>query len=367
MTIQDTNGIVPYGMFHDANQLIASNQITHDAVNDRTATVFQIPKDGTLNSISFYTRDVTTGEVVDVRLETVDLTTGEPTGTLKETGSNGSVTIADSDDQTKKTSAVFNSGSGVAVLMGKLVAVVVASPASSGGDWDRATANQWWEGGFPYRTVNLTGSWVFGGAPPVVILNYDTGVEYGVGITAFKSISSSVSINSGATVAEAGVKFQFPHAARIAGFMFNGSILGPMRAHLYNASGKPQDTGATRLATLATGVIDNNVTKDSTLQWFQYLFSSSVEIAANTTFYMSLEATTAVNNSLQTATVEETADMPTIIGGATWILVADDGAGDWDETDTRHPWIIPLIDGLDDGAGGGGGGTLPVGRKGLAG
>ena len=61
---------------------------TSEAANEQAAGVFQAPFTGTIDKVIFATGTVATGGTVDVRLETVSIANGDPTGTLLGTNSN---------------------------------------------------------------------------------------------------------------------------------------------------------------------------------------------------------------------------------------------------------------------------------------
>ena len=69
-----------------------------DANDEKVAFVVLLQKAGDISTVHFRTGTVTTGDDVLVRLETVDQTTGNPTGTLWGTTTSATVTVADGDD-----------------------------------------------------------------------------------------------------------------------------------------------------------------------------------------------------------------------------------------------------------------------------
>src|SRR5688572_2287311 len=72
--------------------------LTLDASGEKIGWVLQAAATGAIDAIWFRTGTVTTGDTVDVRIETVDPSTGLPTGTLWSANTNVSVVIANGDD-----------------------------------------------------------------------------------------------------------------------------------------------------------------------------------------------------------------------------------------------------------------------------
>lgn len=122
-----------------------------DAASEKAASIVRAGKTGTIDKVGFKTRTVTTGDTVDVRLETVDLATGNPSGTLLGTNSNGSQVIGDADDNTWFTTALTT---GVAVTKGDLFAVVIVN-GSVPGNMNIAAFN-WNRSLFPYALLFTT-------------------------------------------------------------------------------------------------------------------------------------------------------------------------------------------------------------------
>ena len=369
MTIAATEGIIPYGFTHDASGRIITSNIIMDSAEEASAVVFQIPLTGTLLSVSIMTGAVTaapTSELVDIKLEGVNTSTGEPSGTPYTTDSNATLAITNADDNVKFTSAEFGGGGGVSVTRGDLASVMVVNPSSNPGNWRFKGLSNYWVGLFPYGINRVTGTWTKTNIPGTFSLNYSGGVTIPIVGSTLIDDTTATTIKSDIPIAEAGLLFQFPHAVRIAGLMVSGDIDGPLDAHLYNSSANPQETGANRLATL-TGVINGNVLRLNTQAWQSYMFPSSVLQPASTPYRLTLEAKTAVNSTINVAQVQDAADLGVFVGGTKFKLTEDNGTGGWDDNPSAHPWLIPLIDGFDDGAGGASGGVMPIGMRGLIG
>lgn len=107
---------------------------TMDDGGERGALIFQAPKAGDISKIYIAVHNVVTapGASVDVRLETVS-SSGEPTGTLADTNSNGSITISSGDAGELKTATLTSAAT---VTKGQWLAAVVQPPDSPNeGNW----------------------------------------------------------------------------------------------------------------------------------------------------------------------------------------------------------------------------------------
>ena len=193
--------------------------VTVDAADEYGAQVIQIPKTGTLKKIGFRTGTVTTADTINVRIETVDDTTGYPTNTLYATGATGSQT---SPASSTMYWVEINSTTGISVTKGDIVAVkylldfvdgnMTLSMGASGLGTSTSNTNQ-----FPY-IVTYTGSTTKVQAGAVVLaLEYtDEIVPFASGICIQSATTSS--FNNTSDPDHRGLKFTVPIGIRVVGF-----------------------------------------------------------------------------------------------------------------------------------------------------
>src|SRR3990172_8330277 len=141
-----------------------------DAADEKAAFIFRAPKAGDITEVVFLTGTVTTGAIVDVRIETVSLTNGDPTGTLWGTTTNGAVVIANTDDNVFKTATLTLAAT---VAKGDLLSVVIVNPTVSPGNLNVVTSLDH-SAGFPYRDL-FTTVWTKGIRPLIVGIEYSDG------------------------------------------------------------------------------------------------------------------------------------------------------------------------------------------------
>jgi hypothetical protein len=100
----------------------------------------------------------------------------------------------------------------------------------------------------------------------------------------------------------------------------------------------------------------------STPRYGEWMFSTEIELAAGSTYYLALKATTASANNIGFNYIDVAAagHMTTKGGGTDSYLCTRTDAAAWPgtETTTRRPHFGLTISMLDDGAGGGGGTTI---------
>jgi hypothetical protein len=313
------------------------------------------PKAGNVHKLDFRTNTVTTGATIEVRLETVDATTGLPTGTLFGTNTNNaSVVIAGADDSTWFAVALT---ADAAVTLGDVVAIVFKNPSSSFGNMEVGayTADSQSSSGYVVSQAAAKVTAV----NPLAALEYDDGTySYIPGVWPVETFTT-VSFNNTSTPDEIGLRFSIPFPARIAGawFWMDGDS-GPFSVHLYGSD------GATNLFT-AVAIDNDQISQASTTGGIMFVKFSPQTLTASTNYRLVLEPTSATNISLFTFDVDTTvgaALLDAYPGGDEFhYTTAKNPAaeGDWTQTLTRRPFIGLLFDQVSNTTGGGGG-SIPA-------
>lgn len=307
-----------------------------DAADEKIAFIFKIGKTGTISKVGFKTGSVTTGATFDVRLETVDLTTGDPTGTLLATNSNGSLVVADADDFLWLTASLTTA---VAVTRGDLVAVVIVNPSGSPGNM-QIMAVAYGQNRFPYSDL-FTTSWTKQGdnRNPNCALEYDDGTyALHTGVYPIK-LTPTDTYNSASSPDERGLIFQFPFPVQIAGVFMIMDLDGDADIVLYDSD------GSTVLETIS---LDKDVRELTTIGGWNFPFDNTNELSANTNYRVALKPTTTTNIGLATLETDTAAIMDSFEGGQNFHYTSRTDAGAWTETTTKRPVIGLLLDGFDD-------------------
>ncbi|MFQ5804771.1 MAG: hypothetical protein ACE5JQ_17920, partial [Candidatus Methylomirabilales bacterium] len=310
-----------------------------DASTEKAAGVFRAPKTGTISKVGFLTGTVTTGATVDVRLETVDLANGDPSGTLLGTNSNGSQVIADTDDNTWFTTTLTT---GVAVTKGDLLAVVIANAGS--GNMNIRNVRYDFTGGY---SDLFTAAWVKDNDSPGFGLEYSDGsYAYSPHVWPVSGLTSNLNFNSSSTPDERGLIFQLPFPFRVTGCWLTVDLDNAADVVLYDSD------GSTALETLS---LDPDVRMDTAQRIFLLTFAGTQSLSANTNYRLVLKPTTTSNIRVSFFSVDAAAVMDALEGGQNFQYTERTDAGAWTETATDRPFVGLICDGFDDGVGGGGG------------
>lgn len=364
MTIQTLPNPILLPAVSGANTITTSlavsmvTAMTFDASTDKMALVTMIQKSGTLTEVHFRTGVVSTaGATFQIQIEGVDAS-GNPDGTAKYTNANGTVVVATSDDNTWKTVSI-NGGTGVSVVKGDIVAIVLSVSSGtpntviiSGAPPGNAAGFHY--GQLPYIVQDTAGSWTK--VTPstytwCLVLNYNGTYEQILGASA----ANAVAITAIGNDAERGMRFTSPFPMRCIGIrarLPNLAAGADFRARLY--SGTTTVLGES----LSSSVdMDGDWNRDATGDnFYDIFFPESISLAANTTYYATIWQKTANSVSLVESTVSVAGYMNTLGCGSNWYLCnrAAGGTGAWTETDTIRPDMYLWVDGFDDAAGSGG-------------
>ena len=161
--------------------------------------------------------------------------------------------------------------------------------------------------------------------------------------------------NNTDTDKEHGNKITFPMTCRIWGVLIRADFNdADFAVHLYNSLGTPQDTGGNRLAT--SGTLDG-FWYSSARAAYVVPFTSRVTVDAGSVYRLTVEPKTGTDVNIQGIT-EGISGLLTVNFADNVIHTEDDGASGWTDTSSEALFVVPMIDGLDDGAGGGGGGGI---------
>lgn len=319
-----------------------------DASGEKASLVFQAPFTGNLRKIHFRTATVTTGGTVDVRLETVSTTDGNPTGTLAGTTTNGSVVIASSDDNVVKTATLT---ADAAVTLGTLYAIVIV--AGSPGNMNIAMQDIDASGVYVPYSVLFTASWVKQVRRMIAAVEDDAGVFHQIpGVMFFETATQRI-FNNTSSPDVWGMRLQFPFPVRVRGCWIDAELDGNATIKLYDSDG----------VTVLTSV-DLDADQRVSTAWglYRLIFPATVSLSANTNYYLGLEPSSGTNCALYTFSVPSSAAMQAWDGGnLVHVASAKDpsGTGSWTHYNNGtdgylKAWMGVELSAFDDGVGGGG-------------
>jgi len=343
MTIQSAIGFI---MFSGSTQTSPATigWLTIDAAGEKVGFLLQAPKTGNIRKVGWMTQTVTTGDTVDVRIETI--ASSVPSGTLWATNTNGSQVVANTDDNVMFLTTLTADAS---VTQGDFIAVVIANGAG-GGNLNIRTSGNWTDfaAGWP-KSMLYTTSWsTSNSGPPAVYFEYSDGSVVGTGMsTPVVTVSGNNTINSSSTPDEVGNLFSIPFPAKVVGVRVT---VDPddeaFDVVLYDSD------GTTILSSLsADGDVVQGLTTTNAVVAYLY-FTASSNISANTNYRIVYKPTTTTNHTWFNFTSTAAALDAYPMGNECYQTSRTDG-GAWSDDTTKRVMIYPLFSGFDDGVGGG--------------
>ena len=347
MTLQDLEGTILYPQPIAANNILFTDgsKLDLDAADDRGACVFQVPKDGNIDAIGFRTEIVTTapGADMDVRLETVDPATGEPTGTLADTNTNGAQTVTDVNNTWYLTALTAS----YAATMGEYLAVVIVNPSNPDhGDVQITTMPLDQNARIPYVIHETGGTWTKHFHCPMFAIRYDDASYPHIHrVWPYENDAQDIYGSDDAPTYR-GNRFQLPFPAKVTGVWYQIDTDGAFEIILYDSD------GSTPLGTFAVSNLIRNLTT-AALNYFT--FSSTITLAKDVDYRIIARPTTTTDIRMDRMIMNAAAQVGAISGGTKWIKTTATTPGSWTDVDTERFMIGLQISALPDDAGGGGG------------
>lgn len=349
-----------------AGTSLGSAQIfTFNGAGDQLAFLFQSQSATPPDQAAFYVSSITTGGSLECTLQTVDTSTGAPSGTLVSGSATATVAVA------APTGAKTATGmAGTATLTpGAVYAIVIAAPSGFGGNfaatYGSGNGNGW---GYPYMwTKDSAGAWtkntVTGSGGYFIGLADSSGAALRYpGFLGAATSYALVSFSDATNPDERGNRFALPYDCAIGGaaVYLTNSIADAASHALSLYSGH---TGAP--VQLATSVFDGDITLGTSL-YREYRFAAPVALTAGTAYALALKATGATAVNVQRFGYPSAAQAAALMGSTAFYSTSrDGGAGNpsgggnaFVDDATAVYGVWPLISQISDGAGGAGGGLL---------
>lgn len=337
MTIIDTGAIpfpIPFAWGNHNPQVL-------DSATDKYAFIFQAPKTGNIHKLHIGISAFVSAMTLDLRLETVDPSTGHPTGTLWGTNTNNTVAVSAIGGQSVTLTA------DAAVTKGDIIALVVAATTSGSVSVMLATGIS--VQGFPYASSKpLTSYTKTSSARGYGVVEYDDGsVLESNGLLPFVS-AAYTSFTSASNPKTRGLRFKVPFPCKISGFYVQGTVTGgsAVTFRLYDSDG---------VTVLKTVTYDTDMNRNSAgagITFFE--FSSNVTLLANTYYRISISPDSN-GYSLYENGVITAAHLDGFgfgqNGHLTTCNTTPSSESDWTQTLTTVPTIGIIIRGLDNGLG----------------
>jgi len=352
MALQSIKGGFPFPAWPTGvNQGPSLSAITLDASGEKAAAIWRATAAKAIRKVHLRLGAVTTGDTVDVRVETVDTaSTGDPTGTLwASAGSaNASLVVGSGDDNTWKSVTLTNDTNALAI--GDVFALVVVNGAvgnmtlSAYGDQSMV---------FPYSDLFAAAAWTKDDNPYVIVPEYSDGsFEPILGYTGVGAPINTNTFDSDDTTNRRGNIFQIAFPARASGAWAWIDHDAAFSMKVYDAAGT---------SVLATTPVANAFQRGITTPGIVYMpFAAPVELAAGTNYRIAIVPDIASNIVTYDFDVPVAGMLDMFPGGqACHRSVYTSSA--WVETTTSRSYLGVFLDQFDDGtAVGGSGGNANI-------
>lgn len=324
---------------------IAINFTALDADGEKLAFVMQAPKTGNIRKVCMRTGSVTTGGELESRLETVNLNTGNPSGTLFCANSSTNTYVADTTDNTWVTSSAFPSD--CPVTKGDFIAVVwQRNPGSTfnGG----TSRNSDYSNDFSYSLSSASASgYVKAANSGPVQVEYDDGT-YGFSPSIIPMDSfGAYSISSNTSPSQLGIRISVPFRTSVSGvWVHTGGVstsaVSSADLLIYDRDGVSLlcSTLTISMAYAASTVLDN--------MWF--VLPESVIFEANVYYRVVLKGKNTNSFTLVDYSTKSDAVMASVPFGQNIHLSSGTtitGESSWSNNTLRRPLMGIVIDGID--------------------
>jgi hypothetical protein len=315
--------------FRSANPLGTIGNTAMTSAGNKQAFIFRAPVTGTITEVHVRSgTPVGSSGNADVRIETVDLTTGDPTGTLAGTNANGTITI----NATNTWFTATLTGS-LAVTQGDLLAFVIVN---STGSYSIRTSTIFQPGGTPYAD-SFAAAWTKSATvAPSISLNYGGTYAYLQGVVVGMN---SLAISTSTTPDEIGNLWVPLVSQRVYGIEAVHDLDGDCDFILYDSNS----------GVLASVSADKDVRLAASAGTFLLPFSSSIQVAVGQSYRLVAKPSTTTSGTAFYTEVDTAAARAACPGGAEFTYTTRTDAGAWSQTTTRQAMILPMIDGIDNG------------------
>jgi hypothetical protein len=272
---------------------------TLNALNEKLAAVTQVPRSGDISKVAFKLGTVVAAQNLTIRLETVDMATGFPTGTLWAANTQlDPVVIAAADDNHWKT-ATLTAAAGV--LLGEYIGIVVTHKDNDTDSLDVLTFTDH-PGNFPYSLHDAGAGYVKNQNAPMFALEYSSGDAYSwiPGVLPYANHAGSfitTAFASNSNPDEIGLRFQVPMACKVIGAWVWGILANNYEIKLYDDAG-------TLLASLA--VAGAGLGGTTAADPYLLLLNAETELTINTWYRLTVLPTTTSNVTVYEWTVPTT-------------------------------------------------------------
>jgi len=333
-----------------------------NAADEGAGNICQAPVDGVIAAIWVAWRLVNTGSTMEGRLESVDLTTGLPSGALVAAGADGTLVVNNADDN---VCARIPLTTPPTVVAGDYLAPLVKQPTVGFGSLNIAQGTSpAAQTRMPYGVADTGAGYTpfATNAPNLMALEYDTGVIYGIeGVHPPASAITSTALSTSTTPDVIGMRAVFGDTVLVNGGWIWMDLEGDANLRLVTDAYN-QGAGTGILASVALSAPVRNATTPGLWR----VSFPDVTLTAGTPYRWVIEPTTTTSLTAYDFTTDSLALMNAWGGddGAQLCFTSakdPTGSGSWTDFNTgtfRHFYGGLRVRGVTAGSGGGGGGAF---------
>lgn len=308
------------------------------------AYVFSAKEAMTISHVGFRAGTSTGSPTMEVRIETVDATTGLPSGTLWAANTNGTTGTVSSN--TNVLQALTASAS---ITKGQIFCVKVSLASGTSQiiqHGNGVTSLPPFNSSLPYQITNT-------GSPTRALLSGTPLIALGSNSTTFYQVPPACPLSAMAgntfnntNSAKRGLRFTPPMNCRAIGIRwYNSNAAGDYNIVLFNDSG-------TELSSSSTAFDGDHNAASASGSMVAY-FDNAVTLSAGTTYRAVVEPSTTTNVNVTTITIPST-DYRSASPAGTTAHYTTFASSAWDDTNTAVlPLMDIIIDQVDDGTGSG--------------
>lgn len=312
-----------------------------DADTEKVAAIFTASVDKNIRKLHVRLGTTTTGATVTGSVETVDTAAnGDPTGTLWAANTNGTVVVANGDDNVWKEITLTADAD---LSIGDVFALVLAN--GTGGNMNLRTYGDNGSG-FPFGD-HYTTAWAKLASAPLIVPEYSDGsFAPCLGRFAAGDPVTATTFATDTATTRRGNLFQVPFPCHTSGAWVWVDADGPFTIKLYDSA------GTSALATTAT-INQFQRQQDNPLLQFYPFTNGGVTLSANINYRIVAEPTTTTDIIVYHFDAPSTGYLNQFSGGANCFLTTYNGSAWSDAATTSRMWIGVFLDGFSDGVGGG--------------
>lgn len=301
----------------------------------KAAAVGKAPKTGNITAVALRVNTVTTSQQMQAGIQTVDATTGHPTGTAYGGMAVGTFT------PTATTLHEITLGTQAAATLGDDIAVVTEFSSTAGSVTISGLNGS---AGNPYVDFNGTGTYAKqGGNVPIVALKYDDGLWYPMmGALPVQAITDT-SFGSGTNPNERGNTFSLAAPAELSGVKFAAALTGDCDVVLNGGA----------YSNVVLGTCDKDVVGSTGNGRIYNLPCAKKTLVANTTYDILVRASTATALTLRQFDLSSAGMMDCYSLGQSMYLVTRNSGASRTTDAAKRAFVAPVFDQFDDAAGGG--------------